>query len=206
MNKERIEKLKIVFRTLVCLTAVTGTGLRILISFYIDFGFPIFLYFTVQSNIAVCAFLLVESLHHRRGQFFHPAVQPAVVLYILITGIVYNTMLAPGMEVTGINQVTIIINHTVTPLLFITDWLINSRHGGIKWKHYLLWMIYPIAYLIASSIIGALTNAFLYPFLDFLHQPPAFYTAGLIVVIGMFFAVGALLMLLDKKSVKSPQT
>lgn len=193
------------FRVLVCLTALTGTTLRILISFYVGYGFPIFLYFTVQSNIAVCAFLLIELSHPRKRHFFHPAVQPAVVLYILITGIIFNTMLARGVNADGINQVIVIINHTVTPLLFFTDWLINSPHSGIKWKYYLFWIIYPLAYLTASSIAGAVTGVFLYPFLNFIKLPPALYAAGLAVVIGLFFAVGAILMLLDRKLLKNRQ-
>ncbi|MBI9106357.1 MAG: Pr6Pr family membrane protein [Spirochaetales bacterium] len=199
MKKISIVNIPVFFRIAVCLTALFGTIMRIVLSFYINPGIEVFLYFTIQSNIMVCAFLLIELFRDKKKKSPHPALQGGIVLYILITGIIYNTMLASGIQAEGINLIILTINHTLTPILFFIDWIISSRKGLLKWKHLLLWLIYPLAYLVAGSIEGAVKGQFRYPFLDFIHQKPAYFSLGLTVVISAFVLVGIFIILMDKK-------
>lgn len=168
-------------------------------SFYIGYGFPVFLFFTIQSNIMVCTFLIVSLINSKNQLSIHPAVHGALTLYILITGIIYNTLLAPGIKAEGLNLTVLTINHTVTPILFFIDRLLSGHRGLLKWNHLPLWLIYPLIYLAASSIEGAVTGQFRYPFLNFTNQMATSYFIQLAVVIAAFALVGSLIILLDKK-------
>ena len=179
--------------------ALFGTLMRIVMSFYIGYGFPVFLFFTIQSNIMVCIFLTASLVNSKKQPTIHPAIHGAITLYILITGIIYNTLLAPGIEAEGLNLVILTINHTVTPILFFIDRLLNGQRGRLEWKNLALWLIYPIIYLAASSIEGGVTGEFRYPFLNFINQTPVFYFIQLAVVISAFVLIGSLIILLDKK-------
>jgi len=192
-------RIKSIFRAIVCLTAIAGTSLRIIISFASGWGAEVFLYFTVQSNIMVCVYLSAVILHEKKQQLFLPFIQGAIVLYILITGIVYNTMLAPGLEADGLNLIVLTINHSLTPILFFLDWFINRMKGRLEWKHLRLWLIYPLVYLFAGSIEGSLSGEFRYPFLDFLNQSLFYYSIQLCIVIFAFIIIGAGIIIIDKK-------
>ncbi len=196
-----------IIRLTATLSAVVGSALIIITSFRSGANLYILTYFTMQSNLLVSGFLLSEVFNlFQSGAYlpesgrFHPAIHGALTLYILITCLVYNSLLAPFMEFTGIDALSMIITHTVTPLLFITDYLINRRRGFISWNHLKLWLIYPAAYLVESLTEGAITGQFRYPFLDFLNQPFISFIIQLGIVIAAFIAVGAMLILIDKRS------
>ena len=193
------DRVRHIFRFVVTLTAIFGTTARIILSFTIGFGFPIFLYFTIQSNIMVCIFLVINLVKSTKESSISSLLHGGILLYILITGIIFNIVLAPGIKTSGFNLVVVSINHTVTPILFLTEWLFTESHGRLKWRHLRIWLIYPALYLFASSVEGTVTDVFRYPFLDFLNQKPAAYFTGLAIIIAAFIAVSAVIVLTDKK-------
>ncbi len=224
-----------VLRYLTCVVAVVGTISRLVISMTRGNAAFIFGYFTVQSNIMVCLFLLTEITRrsktarhidrhidrhiemqtdgHQDGSARYdspvgagklpPSVHGAVLLYILITGLVYNLLLAGNTQSQGFDLLVLNINHGVTPLLFLLDWLTNRKPGKYPWKYLGFWLIYPLLYAVYGSIEGLLTGSFRYFFLDFANRNPPVYAAQLAMVISFFVLLGALIVILSRRSVLS---
>lgn len=136
------------FRTVLIVAAVAGILLLRLPS--------AFIYFTVQSNtflIIVTGLNLAAVL--RGAQPVALPVKGAATLYILITGLVYNIILAPTIHYKPTDfQVPLIggtvsndLLHLLTPLMALLDWLLFDPHQPIRWRSALIWLSYPISYL-----------------------------------------------------------
>lgn len=124
----------------------------------------------------------------------------AVLLYILITGLVFNTMLAPSVDSSGYDFLVIHLNHSITPLLFLLDWLVNRPRGSHHWHQLGVWLIYPVGYALFASLEGAARGNFRYFFLDF-TQPPAAYLVQIISVVGIFVLAAWVIIFINRRIV-----
>jgi len=193
----------IVLRFFALTVALFGTITRIWLSTSAGFAVDIWLYFTIQSNLFVCVFLIIESigLVNRRlfpGGVLPSPIQGGILLYILITGIIFNTLLVPLMPIRNFDNLIGHVNHTITPVLFFLDWLLNQKKGSYRVHYLWLWIIYPLVYLIFGSIEGVLTGHFRYFFMDFINQSPQTFLSLIAIVIGFFMGVGGLIILGDR--------
>jgi len=187
---------------LVALTsALFGTSSRLVISALNGGGISTYGYFTIQSNLMVCVFLGIEVLAWMRGReedsraaTLRHAVHGAIVLYITITALVYNLLLAASIDHSGFNGLILIVNHTITPLLFVADWVVNQRRRAYRASLIGLWLLYPIAYGVFGSIEGARSGTFRYFFLDFVSTSAASYIVGLAIVTAMFVVVSLMIV------------
>ncbi|MDR7235002.1 Pr6Pr family membrane protein [Agrococcus sp. BE272] len=128
-----------------------------------------FAYFTVQSNllvIALIAWMLVVPQWRRPRWFDH--VRGAITAYIVLTGLVYAVLLAKPDEVWAWTiEYTNAAQHRFIPWMVGLDWLLVPAAGRIRLSRAAWWMGYPVAYLAASWLRGALVDGwFPYPFLD----------------------------------------
>ncbi len=190
-------------RVIALLVALVGTISRIIISLPGMGSLSIFFYFTVQSNLMVCAFLSAETIGKYRRKagsvrVFHPAVQGGVLLYILVTAIVYNLLLAGGMNARGYDLLVLNINHGITPLLFLLDWLLSQRRGSYRWKHLGYWLVYPIGYAVFASIEGYISGNFRYFFLDFVNQGTEAYLIQIGAVTLFFVLLASLIIIYNR--------
>jgi len=135
----------------------------------IDAGSPVtnFLsYFTIESNI-LAGIVLVASglLPVAKRPTWWGDLRGAVTLYMVATGIVYNTLLLDvdvGNLATWVNNVT----HRIIPLVMLADWLIAPPRVRIGRRTTLLWLVFPILYCVYSLIRGPFVDFYPYPFLD----------------------------------------
>lgn len=172
--------------------ALFGTFGRIIFSLRGEMGADVLFYFTIQSNLMVCLFLGLELLD--RDIITRPALQGAVLMYITITGLVYNILLAPGWEPSGMNLLISTINHSITPLLFVLDWILSQSYGSYRIRHLFYWLIYPFLYAVAASIEGALTGRFRYFFMDFVNQGRGEYLLMMLMVTMVFLFLGVVII------------
>lgn len=184
-------------RVTTLVVAVFGTGARLVEAGFGELGISILGYFTIQSNLMVCVFLSVWAVrrvrcvatggrNRSRDTGFGHAAHGAVLLYIAITGLVYNILLAPGIDIDGFSGFLLVVNHTVTPLLFAADWVVNQERRRYPLKLIGLWLLYPIAYGVFGSIEGSITGRFRYFFLDFASKSVGRYAAELGLVTAIF--------------------
>ncbi len=125
-----------------------------------------FSFFTILSNIG--AFLVLLSGAWPSALTRHPAweyVRGAVTVYMVITGIVYNLLLAQyEVDVPAwVND----LEHRILPIAMMMDWLLFPPPAGlIKRARAMWWLAFPVVYLVYSEVRGASAHWYPYPFLD----------------------------------------
>jgi hypothetical protein len=97
--------------------------------------FRFFSYFTIDTNILVALCFTFISLQNKSslGKLFSkPTTITALTVYIIVVGIVYNTILRLTWNPQGLQMVVDEILHSVIPVLFILFWLIFVPTEGLK--------------------------------------------------------------------------
>ena len=150
----------------IIITAFTGLLINVLVSsieepFNIFRGLGLFRYYTLQSNLIVLATFTLLLI----GKFKFPKHYIiGVAVYITVTFSVFALMLSATYQPTGWNQVSNILSHYITPLLVIGYVIKYRLEFDVKMKDSLLWILYPVAYILFMIIFGSITNDYLYPF------------------------------------------
>lgn len=131
-----------------------------------------FSYFTIQTNlvVALCCTLLVVSPDSKWGRFFsRQQTFSAVTVYIIIVGLIYNTILRFLWDPQGLQQIVDELLHTVVPVLMLVYWLLFAGKNQLQWTNIFKWLIYPFAYIIYILIRGSLSGFYPYPFINTEH-------------------------------------
>lgn len=172
-------------------------------------------YFTNQSNIILTVlfgllivFTAIDLRHGIKGVpagAFMP-LSMAVLLYILVTGVVYNAVLVP-FDGLGYS-LPLIMAHIAAPILAILDWILFEEKGTVRWWHGFYWLVYPLFYCVfillrpiiwpnALFLSSGGTSKYPYFFLnaDQIGWGMVFVWIGIMIV--GFFALGELLILLN---------
>jgi hypothetical protein len=130
--------------------------------------FNFFGYFTMQSNIFIAIVLLIlgfTGLARRRKSKGLELAHAAATTYIVIVGVVYNTLLAGlpgGVDDPWANTVL----HVIVPLYAAIDWLLFADRGKIQVARLGVILVYPIVWLVVILVRGATDGWVPYPFLS----------------------------------------
>jgi hypothetical protein len=137
---------------------------------------------------------------------------------LLLTLIVFWFLLAPGIFNMGAELYLFSFEnlavHMITPLLCLIDYFLFAEHGHLKYRDVYAILIFPLAYLTATSIAGLLgysyginpvdgkPTRFPYFFFDYdrVGADSIFYVA---VLVGIFLVFSHLLYIVDRKRKKS---
>jgi hypothetical protein len=100
------------------------------------------------------------------------------------------------------------ILHYLNPLACMVYWIIFLKKNNCKWVYSLLWLIYPLIYLLLIFIKGVLTGKYTYQFLNVpqFGYPRVLFTC--LVLIITFFITGMLMIMVNKVigKIKSSQS
>ena len=83
----------------------------------------------------------------------------ATAVYLAITAGIYHTLLASQWDPQGWRLVSDTLLHTVTPALFLLDWLARGGVGPVVWRGVPKVLILPTAYGVWTLLHGALSPA-----------------------------------------------
>lgn len=183
-NRELVKRI-IAYLVFIC--GIIGIGLQVgrslLGSNPLEFSFITFLYFTTQSNIIITIIAFFYLFTKKRGPLF-TSFAFIGFLNILITGIVFHTLLIPYMDhVSFLNHLL----HTINPVLY-TIFYIFVIEEFVPTKKFYISLIYPIiymlsVYLIVEPVFGDMMERlmpdfvgarYVYPFLDPRTYPSGF--------------------------------
>jgi hypothetical protein len=120
-----------------------------------------FSFFTIISNLAAATLLAVQGF---KGRAVALAIRGAVTLYMAVTGVVDNVLLA-GVDVQTDPWIDFIV-HVVAPIGVVGDWIVDPPRSAVTPRALLGWLIFPLAYVAYSLTRGALVGWYPYPFLD----------------------------------------
>lgn len=124
-------------------------------------------FFTIQSNILslIVSAQLARNLN-RDGPVWR-AVRLASLVAIVITGVVYATVLSKVHEPHGWKEtVSNTVFHYIVPIMMLVGWLLFGPRPRIDLVTLGRSLIYPLAWVVYSLIDGAITSWYPYPFVD----------------------------------------
>jgi hypothetical protein len=128
--------------------------------------FNYFSYFTIDSNLIAAAVLIVGAarwnLPNTDG---FDLVRGAAVVYMSITGIVFTLLLSNTDVDTAIRWVNTVV-HELMPLVLLADWLVTPPSAKLQLRQGLLWLSFPLVWIVYTIIRGAIVHRYPYPFLD----------------------------------------
>jgi len=137
-------------------------------------------FFTIQSNIFAAVVLVIGAiLAWGRADATEPrwfaVLLVCATTYMIITGVVYNTLLRgialpQGQTVPWSNEIL----HVVVPALLLLDLLFAPRRRALAWRTVWVVIVYPIVWVVYTMIRGPLVTApgdgaphwYPYPFLN----------------------------------------
>ena len=125
-----------------------------------------FTYFTIWSNILVAIVSIMLFRRPDRDSFVFRVLRLDSILMITVTGIIYNVVLAGSAKLQGLEVVSNLFDHMLTPLVSILVWLFIGPRGWISWRVIGASLILPIIWLAFALIRGAFMGAYPYGFLD----------------------------------------
>ncbi|MBO7633374.1 MAG: Pr6Pr family membrane protein [Lachnospiraceae bacterium] len=144
-----------ILKTVTVLSALIGTFL----SYYagrLSFmgGSRVFMFFTIQSNIAIaviCAIGCVMMLRGRDAGKVWPVIKFVGTISITLTGVVFGFVLAPtlGGQAWNIQNT---LTHLVVPVAAVLDFFVVSTAFEIKKRNDLFVIIPPILYAVYAGI------------------------------------------------------
>lgn len=128
-----------------------------------------FSYFTIISNILAAAALTAPLVAPASGlaRWADAAsTRIAIAVYLAITAVIYHTLLAHLWDLPPWRQVSSHIQHSITPALFLIDWMLRGGQGPAGWYAAVRAVRIPAVYGGWTLIHGALSGFYPYPFLN----------------------------------------
>lgn len=127
-------------------------------------------YLTNLTVLACAICFTCVALRGRRSapaRFFRqPTVVTAVVAYMVFVGIAYNLLLRGYWTPTAFRLLLNESLHSVLPMLTALYWVLFVPRFHLKLRHALLWLVYPLTYLVVTFWRGSLSDFYPYPFIN----------------------------------------
>lgn len=146
-----------------------------------------FSYFTIESNIIAVITLAIAGRYAWQGESprWLELLRGAATIYMTITGIVYNLLLSNIDVNTPIPWINVVLHYTI-PTIMVIDWLVDLPRTRVPVRTSLIWLGFPLLYLVYSLIRGPIVDWYPYPFLD-----PRVSGYGTVAAMALAIAAGA---------------
>jgi hypothetical protein len=123
-------------------------------------------YFTIQSNLLVAITATQLARDPLRDGTRWRVVRLAAMAGIFVTGVVHFLLLGPLLELEGADWLADKLLHMVVPLLAVVGWLLFGPRPRIERRELMWALVWPIAWLVWTLVVGAISGWYPYPFLD----------------------------------------
>jgi hypothetical protein len=169
----------------------------------------IFAYFTIQSNLVVAITCLLLALRpgfgtrHGRLETVFRVFRLDGLVMIVVTGVVYHTLLAGLLDLGGWQLASDQIVHTAVPLMAAVGWLVFGPRGLTSWKVVGYSVVYPLLWLAFTLARGAVDGWYPYPFIDVGELGYARVTLNVLGITVGFVALAAGALGLDRLLTRS---
>lgn len=161
-----------------------------------------FSYFTIESNILAVVTFLLSALFLFAGKksksldFF----RGATTFFMVVTGIVFAVLLSgiEGIVLTAAPWDNIVL-HYLIPIAIVIDWIVDGPSAKLSYRKTLIWLVFPVTYVVYSLIRGPIVNWYPYPFLN-----PANGGYGQVLVTSIIIMVGGVILAYIVSRIGSP--
>lgn len=128
--------------------------------------FNVFCFFTIQSNVLVGITSLLLAVDPARSSTVFAVFRLIAFVAIVITGIVYHSVLRGLLDLESWALVADHIIHTVVPIMAVVGWLVFGPRGQLSWRIAWLSVIFPICWMVFTMIRGEIVDYYPYPFVN----------------------------------------
>lgn len=167
----------IILKLIVIISAVAGTFFSAYAGRHSFMGGSrVFMYFTIQSNIAIaiiCAIGLCLVARNSKINQGWQIVKLVGTVAITLTGVVFCFVLAPTLGANAWN-IQNILTHVVVPIASVIDYIILNKALTLSYRHVCFVIIPPILYAIYAGV-GYIAN---WQFADGINYPYFFLNWG----------------------------
>lgn len=153
-----------------------------------------FSFFTILTNILVALYFTASAFKLKAIPFkwlLAKATLTAITTFILIVGLVYQIILRSTWQPTGLQRIVDELLHSIIPVYVFIYWAFNVNEKSLQLKRVLIWLLYPIIYVLFILCRGYFSGFYPYPFLNV----PEIGYSHVLFNMGIVFGT-ALLMLL----------
>jgi hypothetical protein len=156
-------------------------------------------YFTIQSNLLVLALAVTLVLNPVRDGRGWRVLHADALLGIIVTGLVFGTVLAGQVHHHGIGTWVNAGFHYFAPAWALVGWLLFGPRPRMDWATLGWLLLWPVLWIIYTFAHGAATGWYPYPFLDaHVHgYGVAFRNTAAVVVLALVIA--GVLRVLDQR-------
>jgi hypothetical protein len=156
-------------------------------------AFNVFCFFTIQSNLIVGITSLLLAIDPRRTSTTFDTFRLIGLVAIVITGIVYHSVLRDLFELESWALVGDRFAHTVVPIMAVVTWLVYGPRGRTSRRIMWLSLLFPLAWFVFTLVRGPIADYYPYPFVDAIRlgYPKVLINAAWVGVIYLGVAAGA---------------
>jgi hypothetical protein len=151
-----------------------------------------FSYFTIQSNLLILIAAITLAVAPRRDGRWWRVLRFDAVLGIVITGLVFDTILAPHVHLTGVSLAVTIGFHYFAPWAALAGFLLFGPRPRIDWRTFGLGFSWPVAWIGYTFVHGELSGWYPYFFLNVstLGFPVALRNTAVVLALGLLLGLG----------------
>jgi len=160
-----------------------------------------FSFFTILTNILVAVYFTSRFINSNKSN--RPGNLTAVTMYITIVGLVYQIVLRPIWDPTGLQKIVDELLHSVIPLCVIIYWAYFEVKSEVRVNQIPKWLIYPFVYLLYILIRGKFSNFYPYPFVDVTTLGMKTVLMNSFILVIIFLVIAFLFVFLGKLFTKN---
>ena len=157
-----------------------------------------FSYFTTQANLLVVATSLGLARRPGRDGPAWRVVRLNALTGITITGLVHWFLLHPLDDFRGLLWASDTLVHIIIPILVVLGWVVFGPRRRITSRVVALGMIWPVAWLLYTLLVGRVTGWYPYFFLDLEQSGPSVVALYCVVILILLFVVSCLFWMGDR--------
>ncbi len=160
----------------------------------------LFSYFTILTNVAVAIAATVAARGQTASWWASAHVRAALALYIIIVGLIYQTLLKGLIPMAGTRLVIDTIFHAIIPLAWPIWWFAFGRGPRpLPWRAAFGWLGFPLVYGLYSVVRGAVSGRWPYPFMNAERFGYPQVALNLTAMMGLFLILALVLIALDRR-------
>ncbi|ANH38863.1 FAR-17a/AIG1-like protein [Nocardioides dokdonensis FR1436] len=150
-------------------------------------------YFTIQSNLLVAVTAVHLARAARRGPGHGSTAWTVArldaVVGITITGLVHFVLLRPLLDLSGADALADALLHLVVPVLALGGFLLVGPRPPLTRRTAGLALVWPLAWLGWTLVVGLVSGWFPYPFLDHREDGWAAVVVTCVAITALFVAL-----------------
>jgi hypothetical protein len=163
-------------------------------------------YFTIQSNLLVAIVTTQLARDPLRDGPAWRVVRLSAVVGIFVTGVVHFVLLRPLLDLDGADWLADKLLHMVVPVLAVVGWAMFGPRPRVEVREIRLALVWPLAWLAWTLVVGWLSGWYPYPFLDHREEHGTMGVVLTSAAITVFFVlVLTMARYVDQRAQPAPQ-